>query len=123
MRRVMIVDDEPVVADTLRLIFQKNGFEAQSVYSADAAMACAASFTPELMLCDINMPEKDGVELISAMNQDHPACRILVLTGAYASMARVREFGATLKRTLPILAKPCAPADVLREAGNLLLTA
>ena len=123
MRRVLIVDDEPVVADTLRLIFQKNGFEAQSANSADEAMECAATFAPELMLCDINMPEKDGVELISAMNQDHPACRILVLTGAYGSMARVRDFAVTLKRKLPILAKPCAPSEVLREAGNLLLTA
>ena len=123
MRRVLIVDDEPVVADTLRLIFQKNGFEAQSVYSVDAAMQCAATFAPELMLCDISMPEKDGVELISEMDRGYPACRILVLTGAYSSMGRVRDFAMTLKRKLPILAKPCAPAEVLREAGNLLLTA
>lgn len=123
MRRVLIVDDEPVVADTLRLIFQKNGFEAQSVYSADEAMLRAESFAPELMLCDINMPEKDGVELISAMTLGYPACRILVLTGAYSSIARVRDFGAKLKRKLPILAKPCAPAELLREAGDLLLLA
>ena len=120
MRRVLIVDDEPVVADTLRLIFQKNGFEALSVYSADEAIDCAKSFAPELLLCDINMPEKDGVELISAMDEGYPACRILVLTGAYSSMARVRDFGLKLKRSLPILAKPCAPAELLREAGNLL---
>ena len=121
MRRVLIVDDEPVVADTLRLIFQKNGFEAQSAYSVDEAMTRAATFSPELMLCDINMPEKDGVELISAMDEEYPACRILVLTGAYSSMARVRDFAMKLHRKLPILAKPCAPAELLREAGNLLL--
>ncbi len=123
MHRVLIVDDEPVVADTLRLIFQKNGFEAESVYSADDAMLRAATFSPELLLCDISMPEKDGVELISAMTDGYPGCRILVLTGAYSSMARVREFGLKLKRKLPILAKPCAPAEVLREADDLLLMA
>ena len=121
--QVLIVDDEPMVADTLRLIFQKNGFEAQSVYSADEAMECAATFAPELMLCDIDMPEKDGVELIRAMDTGFPACRILVLTGAYSSMARVRDFGVKLKRRLPILAKPCAPAELLREVGDLLLLA
>ncbi len=123
MRRVLIVDDEPVVADTLRLIFQKNGFDAQSAYSANEAMLRAATFAPELMLCDISMPEKDGMELISEMDRGYPACRILVLTGAYSSMGRVRDFAAKLKRKLPILAKPCAPAEVLREAGNLLLMA
>lgn len=123
MRRILIVDDEPVVADTLRLIFQKSGFEALSAYSVDEAMLCAATFTPDLMLCDISMPEKDGVELISEMDRGYPACRILVLTGAYESMGRVQEFAKALKRSLPVLAKPCAPADVLREAGSLLLTA
>ena len=123
MRRVLIVDDEPVVANTLRLIFEKNGFSAQTAYSVDAALLCADGFDPELMLCDINMPDRDGVELISAMNVAHPACKIMVLTGAYASMERVRERAALLDRRFPILAKPCLPSELLREAGELLLTA
>ena len=123
MRRVLIVDDEPVVADTLRLIFEKHGFSARTAYSMDDALTCADLFDPELMLCDINMPEKDGVELIAAMTGAHPECQILVLTGAYASMDRVRERAALLHRSMPILAKPCQPADVLREAGQLLMTA
>lgn len=123
MRRVLIVDDEPVVADTLRLIFEKNGFDSQCAYSVDEAMECADSFHPELLLCDISMPKKDGVELISSMDSRHPKCQILVLTGAYGSIGRVRERATELHRRLPILSKPCAPADVLREAGVLLLSA
>ena len=121
MRRVLIVDDERVVADTLGLIFSKNGFETRTAYSADEAMECATTFDPELMLCDLQMPEKDGVELILEMDGAHPKCRIMVLTGAYASISRVMDRAGALRRKLPVLAKPCAPEDVLREAGLLLM--
>ena len=123
MPRVLIVDDEPVIANTLRLIFEKHGFTARTCNSTEEALHTAEGFRPELMLCDINMPERDGVELISAMNHAHPDCRILVLTGAYASMERVREQAVSLQRKMPILAKPCQPSDLLREADALLLTA
>ena len=121
MHRILIVDDEHVVADTLKIIFTKHGFAAEAVYSANEAMAFAPGFDPDILLCDIDMPEKDGVELIAEMNTARPACQILVLTGAYASIQRVRDRASQLERKLEILPKPCAPVDVLRAADALLL--
>lgn len=86
-------------------------------------MHSAVDFHPELLLCDIDMPDRDGVDLISAIDRTDPTCRILVLTGAYSSISRVREHAASLRRNCPILSKPCAPAEVLREANTLLLSA
>ena len=121
MRRILIVDDEHMVADTLRIIFTQHGFSARAVYSAAEAMACAAVFEPDILLCDINMPGKDGLELIAEMNTERPACQILVLTGAYASIHHVRERASQLKRKLSILPKPCQPSEVLRAADALFL--
>ena len=73
MRRILIVDDEAVVADTLQLIFARNGFNARAVYSTDEAIACAPEFAPDLLLCDIDMPLRDGVELIAEMDQQRPS--------------------------------------------------
>ena len=120
MPRILIVDDEHVVADTLKLIFAQHGFSARAVYSAEDAIACASEFDPDLMLCDIDMPDRDGVELIAEMTTRKPACHILVLTGAYASIYRVRDRALELKRKLSILAKPCPPDDLLRAADDLL---
>ena len=123
MRRILIVDDEHLVADTLSLIFEKNGFEARAAYSTDEALLCARGFNPDLLVCDLNMPERDGFELISAINTMQPSCRILVLTGAYASMHRVSQSSRDLRRQLSVVTKPCHPAELLRQAGELLLTA
>jgi CheY-like chemotaxis protein len=123
MQRILVVDDERLVADTLRLIFSKHGFDAKAVYSVDDALLCARTFVPELLLCDISMPGRDGVELMQAISRVLPECRMLVLTGNYANLPRVREQTMRLTRPANILTKPCQPSDLLREAGALLASA
>ncbi len=123
MQRVLIVDDEHLVADTLTLIFGKCGFDARAAYSADQAMEFARESPPHLLLCDISMPGKDGVELVQEISKEQPACRILVLTGFHSNLKRVSEQSSTLPRPLGIMTKPCQPDDLLREANALLASA
>ena len=123
MQRILVVDDEQLVADTLTLIFNKHGFEAQAAYSAEEAIVAARAFLPELLLCDISMPGRDGVELMQQISVEQPSCRILVLTGNYSNLRRVREESLHLVRPANILTKPCQPAELLREAGALLASA
>lgn len=120
MHRILVVDDECLVADTLGLIFRRHGFDARVAYSTQTALESARSFAPDLLLCDITMPERDGVDLIAAMNREQPACRVLVLTGYYANVARVREECTRQRRPTHVLTKPCHPSELLREAGEIL---
>ncbi|WP_263383663.1 response regulator transcription factor [Granulicella arctica] len=120
MQRILVVDDERLVADTLTLIFNKHGFEARAVYSAEDGIVAARSFKPELLLCDISMPGRDGTELMQQVSLELPDCRILVLTGNYSNLKRVREQSQMMSRPANILTKPCQPAELLRQAGALL---
>ena len=72
MRRVLVVDDDRLVADTLALIFEKNGFKAKAVYSADEALQCSREFNPHLLLCDVTMPARDGLALVEDMTRELP---------------------------------------------------
>lgn len=123
MQRVLIVDDDRLVADTLALIFGKSGFEAKAVYSADDALICARAFAPHLLLCDVTMPGRDGLDLVDDMSRELPSCHILVLTGFYSNLKNVREQAVKLRRPVGILTKPCQPTELLREAAALLATA
>ena len=123
MHRILVVDDECLIADTLGLIFRKHGFEAQVAYSAKDALECARSFAPNLLLCDITMPERSGLELMADFNREHPDCRVIVLTGYYTNLVRVREQSSRYRRPARVLTKPCNPTDLLREAGRMLATA
>jgi DNA-binding response OmpR family regulator len=123
MQRILIVDDERIIADTLSTIFRKQGFEVQTAYSADEGLCYAHDFSPDLLLCDITMPGRDGVALIQDMARTHPDCRILVLTGYYGNLKRIREEAGPLLHPAGILLKPCQPSEVLREAGAMLARA
>jgi CheY-like chemotaxis protein len=123
MKRVLVVDDDRLVADTLTLIFEKNGFHAKAAYSADEALHRSREFVPNLLLCDVTMPGRDGLALVEDMTHELPACHILVLTGFYSNLTNVREKARKLSRPLGILTKPCQPAELLREAAALLATA
>ena len=123
MQRVLVVDDERLVADTLTLVFGKNGFEARTAYSAEEALNAARTFQPDLLLCDVSMPGKDGLLLMKEINRELPDCRILMLTGFYSNLATVQQHAKRLRQPIGILTKPCQPADLLREANTLLATA
>ena len=123
MQRVLVVDDDRLVADTLTLIFVKSGFQAQAAYSADQALESARAFTPDLLLCDVTMPGRDGLALVLDVTRELPSCRIIVLTGFYSNLKNVREQSSRLSRPVGILTKPCQPVDLLREATTMLAAA
>ncbi len=118
--RILVVDDEPLIASTLGLIFSKQGFQVESVQSVHEALKSVQALPPDLVLCDIDMPLRDGVSLMTELGVVLPACPILVLTGYYSCLARVRECAATLPQPVSIVTKPCQPQELLRAAGDIL---
>jgi DNA-binding response OmpR family regulator len=123
MQRVLVVDDDRLVADTLALVFNKSGFEARAVYSADQALASARNFNPHLLLSDVTMPGRDGLTLLADITKEQPSCRIIMLTGFYSNLKDVRDHASKLSRPIGILTKPCAPSELLREVASILATA
>ena len=121
--RILIVDDEALVAQTIGLIFNKNGFDAETACSADTALAAARANPPDIILCDINMPGRDGISLMTDLGRELPGCPILVLTGYYSCLAQVSECARKLPQSVSIVTKPCQPAELLRMAGNMLKSA
>ncbi len=118
--RILIVDDEPLVALTLTIIFRHNGFEAEMAHDADQALDALRETAPDIVLCDIDMPRRDGISLMADLTRELPDCPILVLTGFYSALGRIRDYTDTLRQPVSIITKPCQPVDLLRHAGDLL---
>lgn len=120
---ILIVDDDPLVAQTLSLIFLRHGFEAVTASNADEAMIAARKTRPDLVLCDIDMPGRDGISLMKDLTRELPDCPILVLTGFYSGLNRIREYTSKMRQQVSVVTKPCQPAELLRQAWELLKTA
>jgi CheY-like chemotaxis protein len=122
-QRVLVIDDDHLVADTLNLIFQANGYESVAVYSAAEGLARARTFDPGLLLCDITMPEETGLQLAETFQRELPNCKLLMLTAYSSNAIKVEQHATRMKRPLQLLNKPCRPEILLRAAHDLLQTA
>jgi DNA-binding NtrC family response regulator len=123
MQRVLVVDDERLTADTLGIIFQKKGFDTRVAYTVEDALNTAAKFFPHLILCDITMPGRDGLELIVEVARRELKCSILVLTGYLTNLRPVREQLHKMSQPAHVLIKPCPPEELLRAADRMLAKA
>lgn len=118
--RVLVVDDDRLVADTLCLIFRANGFDSEARYSAASGFEYAQSYVPALMLCDLMMPEESGLELAGRVREALPDTRLLLLTAYPSHLTEARAHEHSPGATPKLLRKPCRPDDLLRETQALL---
>lgn len=80
-RRVLVVDDEKVIADSLAAILCACGYTARAVYSAIGAVAAAKDLTPHTLISDVLMPEVNGVELAAYFAEHYPECTVMLMSG------------------------------------------
>ena len=79
--RVLVIDDEPLVLDTLREVLTAGGFEAASEGDARRALERVASFRPSVVVSDVKMPGLNGFELLRELRTRHPEIAVILLTG------------------------------------------
>jgi DNA-binding response OmpR family regulator len=120
MKRVLVVDDEHLTADTLGLIFRKHGFDTRVAYTVDDALRQTGEFAPSLILCDITMPGRDGLELLVELVESSFDGSIMVLTGYHNNLASVGEQFSRMTQRTHMLTKPCRPEELIHEANKIL---
>lgn len=120
MAKILIIDDEKPIADLIELNLSLTGHTSRWAPAADDALKQMEDWQPDLVLLDVMLPEKDGFELISELNQyDSP---IIFLTARQSVVDKVQglRLGAE-----DYITKPFEPAEllaridvVLRRAGK-----
>lgn len=116
--RVLVIDDEKSLADTLVLILQGAGYEASAAYDGPGALSQVDSFLPDVVISDVVMPGMNGIEVCSRIQAEHPSCHIILFSGQAATnelMRSARAQGCQWE----LLAKPVHPKDLLEKLSLL----
>jgi CheY-like chemotaxis protein len=112
--RVLVVDDERLIADTCGEILEGAGFEAKTAYDGWAALEMVAEFRPDYLLTDVLMPRMNGVELAIAVNKMMPSVRILLFSG-HAGISEILHQGHERGYEFELLAKPIHPTKLIER--------
>jgi signal transduction histidine kinase/ActR/RegA family two-component response regulator len=104
--RILIIDDIPDVADVLKMLLDLEGFDTRVAYSGSAALEDARRFKPDVVVCDIGLPEMDGHEIARRLRADPDSApaRLIALTGwgTEAEIRRTRESGFDFHLVKPV---------------------
>ncbi len=114
--RVLVVDDDHLVADTLALIVRGRGFETRAVYSGEDAADVALAWKPDAVIADVIMGKLDGVALSAYLGQVLPSCKVLLISGNPDAADLLNETKEP-RQTVPLLAKPVHPDHIFEFLG------
>ncbi len=118
-RRILVVEDEALVADTLRQILSSNGYDTRVAYSAETALNLLSRWAPDLAILDIMLPQMNGIDLVMALVERFPDCRILLISGQPSVDSLLQE-SRRQGHDFEILAKPVHPTEMLETIASLL---
>jgi CheY-like chemotaxis protein len=118
-RRILILDDESSVAETLEMIFRGCGYEARTAFSAEQAIEVIAEWQPDLAIVDVMLPRMNGIQFGTVLKSNYPACEILLVSG-HPGTGELLEIARQQGHNFQILAKPLHPALILDIVAHLL---
>lgn len=99
--RILLVEDDPGVMQTLEYTLRSAGYEVRSTAHGRDIVALLALFRPHLVVTDVIMPQIDTLDAIGTLRRDHPGIKIIAISGNPHLLTVARKSGAD-----HVLAKP-----------------
>ncbi len=117
--RVLVVDDDPVILELLRINFEIEGYEVLAATDGEQGLAKARDEEPDVVLCDIMMPRLDGIELVTRLRGDPRTAHFpIVLLSAKAQKVEV-DRGLSVGAD-DYVTKPFDPLELLDRVNAVL---
>ena len=108
--KVLVADDERVIADTLTLILNKSGFEATAAYSGEEVAEIANTFQPDILVTDVVMGAMNGIQAAILVREMLPSCKIFLLSGQ-PTTAELLDGAREQGHEFEVIAKPLPRAS------------
>ena len=104
--KILLVDDDIHVAETLELIFMARGFKVRLAHSAEDAIELIADWEPTLAIVDVMLPRMNGIQFRDVLQSNYPNCQVILMSGHPATEDLLQSSRADGHPLLRILPKP-----------------
>lgn len=117
-RHVLLIEDEPHIAEAIRFILSRAGWQVSLQHDGLTAMAAIAASRPDVVILDLMLPGRSGLEILSDLRADARFAALPVLMLTARGQQRDRDAAARAGASA-FLSKPFANADVLAAVRAL----
>lgn len=115
--KILVVDDEPVVAETIAEVLRAAGYEPDTCTGSVDAVRLLSAVTYDLIVSDLMMPDLTGLQLLSVIKARTPAPEVILVTGF---STRERAMEALERGAFAYLEKPFDSGELLERAKQAL---
>ena len=115
--RILVIDDEAAIRDSLRMILEYEGYEFLGAATGQDGLALAVRDTPDLVFLDIKMPGMDGLDVLQQLRAADESLPVVMISG-HATVTTAVE--ATRRGAFDFIEKPLASERVLVTIRNAL---
>jgi DNA-binding response OmpR family regulator len=122
MPRILVIDDEQLLRSTVVMILTRAGFTVEEASDGQAGLAMFRKNPPDIVLTDIFMPNRDGIELIKELKHSSPLTRIIAMTGGGHLRLMKMALAANLLGADHVLDKPFDRETLLAAINAVLRT-
>jgi len=116
-QRVLVVDDEPDLAESCAFFLERAGYEAECVHAAQDALDVLERRPCDVVVSDVRMPRMSGMQLLAAIRDRDPDVEVLLITG-YPDLQMAVT--AIKQGAFDYLAKPYAEHDLIERVGKAM---
>ena len=117
--RVLVVDDERIISDSLAIILSKSGYDARAAYSGEMAIEMARNFCPDMLITDVLMPGISGIEAAIKVRELLPTCKVLLFSGQAATQ-NLLETASAQGHEFELFAKPVHPRELIAKMQGVM---
>jgi two-component system, chemotaxis family, chemotaxis protein CheY len=120
--RILLVEDDEAVREILRKALVSAGHEVEEAQNGNVALACYQREASDVVITDLVMPEKDGLETIMELRRLNPAVKIIAISGGGRTLGPGQLYLETARAigALQILAKPFTGSALLTALNQVL---
>jgi len=118
-KRILLVEDEPHIVESLTFLLEKSGFDVSVETSGRDALAHALSNPPDTLILDVMLPELDGYEVLRQLRSDDRTTQLPVLMLTAKGQREDREMAARCGADR-FMTKPFANADLIDTVKELV---
>jgi CheY-like chemotaxis protein len=120
MKRILIADDDSVIRKLLRKILEDAGYQVTEAADGKIAIKLYHEEPPDVIILDLVMPEKEGIETIIELKRDFPNVKIITITGGIMGEAETLLIAARRLGARYAFKKPLNPGEILQAVQKLV---
>lgn len=120
MANILVIDDEEGVRQVVAKVLEREGHKVTEASDGKVALSLMRDAHPDLVVCDLFMPEMDGVEVLRKLRRDHPQLSVVAISGGgYQGQVQLLDVAKKLG-AVAVLKKPFELSELVGAVNRAL---